>query len=117
VTVRDANGRPVADRAVFAARFGQRLLGRMGSPELQPGEGLLLRPCSSVHTCFCHGAMDLVFLDRDDRVLAVAPAVRPWRFRGVRGAEAVLELAPGAAAGLRAGERLSFEEGAGGPPR
>ena len=108
MTVRDGRGNMVADRAVFARRFGQRLLGRMGSPELRPGEGLLLKPCASVHACFCRGAMDLVFLDDADRVLEVAAAVRPWRFRGHRRAAAVLELAPGAAAGLVAGEPLRF---------
>jgi uncharacterized membrane protein (UPF0127 family) len=110
MTVRDGAGRVIADRAVFAARFGQRLVGRMGSPPLRPGEGLLLRPCASVHTCFCRGAMDLVFLDGEDRVLAVAASVRPWRFRGVRGARAVLELAAGAAAGLSPGDGLRFAD-------
>ncbi len=111
MTVRDGQGRTVADRAVFAATFSQRLIGRMGAPELRPGEGLLLKPCASVHTCFCHGAMDLVFLDRDDRVLAVAAAVPPWRFRGHPRSAAVLELAPGAAAALAPGDPLLFTPG------
>jgi len=108
MTVHGGDGRLIAGRAEFAARFRQRFVGRMGSPALQPGEGLLLRPCNSVHTCFCHGAMDLVFLDRDDQVLAVSGAVPPWRFRGRHGAAAVLELAPGAAASLKPGDRLRF---------
>ena len=85
------------------------LLGRRG---LEPGEGLLLRPAASVHTFFMRFAIDVVFLDREQRVLKVVERLGPWRTSGCRGARAVVELAAGEAAraGFRVGERLDEVE-------
>jgi uncharacterized membrane protein (UPF0127 family) len=84
------------------------LLGRTG---LESGEGLLLRPCGSVHTLFMRFAIDVVFCDRDLAVLAVRPDVRPWRTAGARGAKVTLELAAGEAArrGIAPGVQLRLE--------
>jgi uncharacterized membrane protein (UPF0127 family) len=84
------------------------LLGRRGLPE---GEGILLRPASSVHTAFMRFPIDVVFLDRDLRVLSVRADVRPWRAVTRRGAHAALELAAGEAArqGIGEGDELRLE--------
>jgi uncharacterized protein len=88
-----------------------RFRGLLGRRTLPPGEGLLLRPSNSVHTFFMRFPIDVVFLDGDLEVVAVAPAVRPWRVRAQRGARAVLELPAGEAAksGLVSGDRLAVE--------
>jgi hypothetical protein len=54
-------------------------------------------------------SIDAVFLDRADRVVKVAAALRPWRAAACRGARSVLELPAGEAAmrGLRPGVSLS----------
>ena len=82
-----------------------RLRGLIGRPCPAPGIGFLLRPAASVHTCFMRYPIDVVFLARDGRALAVHEAVPPWRMRAHRGARAALEL--------RAGEarRLEIEPG------
>jgi uncharacterized membrane protein (UPF0127 family) len=52
--------------------------------------------CSSIHTCFMRGAIDVVFLDGEQRILDVASAVAPWRLRfGPRGTKSVLEVPSG----------------------
>jgi uncharacterized membrane protein (UPF0127 family) len=81
------------------------LLGRSG---LDVGEGLLIRPASSIHMFFMRFAIDAVFLDRSLRVVGVAADLRPWRIAWRRGARAVLELPAGEAArrGLGVGDRL-----------
>ena len=83
------------------------LLGRRG---LEGGEGILLRPASSVHTWFMLFPIDVVFLDRDLRILRVVPQLRPWRAVWRRGAASVLELAAGecAARGVGVGDRLDW---------
>jgi uncharacterized membrane protein (UPF0127 family) len=73
----------------------------MGRRGLAPGEGLLLKPTPSIHTCFMRFPIDAVFLDADLRVLDVKPHLRPWRFAGRRHTRAVLELAGGEAQRLR----------------
>jgi uncharacterized protein len=79
------------------------LLGRRG---LESGEGLLLRPASSVHTLFMRFPIDVVFLGGDGEVLKVARRVPPWRTVGCRGAKAVVELPAGEAG--RRGVRVAM---------
>jgi uncharacterized membrane protein (UPF0127 family) len=85
-------------RVVVADSYWTRLRGLLGRRELGPGEGLLLRPASSVHTAFMRFPIDVVFLDDELRVLDVVEAVPPWRVKAKRGARAVLELGAGEAA-------------------
>jgi hypothetical protein len=72
-------------------------------PPLSRGEGLLLSPCSSVHTCLMRRPIDVVYLDRDLRVVKTASRVRPWRFSFCRHAFYTLELAAGEIARLDLG--------------
>lgn len=90
----------------------RRLRGLLGGPPLAEAEGLLLRPCRGVHTCFMRYAIDVLFLDEEGRVVEVLGGLRPFRFsRLVPEACAALELPSGAAArgGVRAGDVLAFE--------
>ncbi len=70
---------------------------------------MLFRPAGSIHTLFMRFAIDVVFCDRELRVIGVEPDLRPWRMAGRRGTKVVVELAVGAAAGLEPGDRLFFE--------
>jgi uncharacterized membrane protein (UPF0127 family) len=89
------SGLPVATRLVAAFDSTARRQGLLGRSGLGDGEGLVLAPCSSVHTAFMRFPIDLVFLDRAGRVLKVATGVSPWRIRLHWRAFAVVELAAG----------------------
>ncbi len=61
---------------------------------------------------FMRFAIDAVFVDRGGRVVRVAPRLRPWSIATfARGADAVVELAAGAAArsATQVGDVLRFE--------
>jgi uncharacterized membrane protein (UPF0127 family) len=92
-------------RARVATSFATRLRGLMGVAELPPESGLLLPRTRSVHTHFMRFPIDVVFLDDERRILAIRPALRPWRFASAKGASSVLELAAGEC------ERLGLAEG------
>ena len=93
-------------RAEMADTFLRRFLGLMGRRKLPPGRGLLLAPCNSVHMCFMRFAIDVIYLDDDDRVLKVARNLWPWLGLSLcPGARAVLEVTAGEAA------RLGLEKG------
>ncbi len=102
------SGAVVCDRCLVADTVLLRLRGLIGRPPLEPDEGLLLRPCGSIHTFFMGYPLDIVFCDRDLQVLAVAENVPRRRTRGRRGARVTIELAAGAAArrGVVPGVRL-----------
>ncbi|NHZ35294.1 DUF192 domain-containing protein [Massilia rubra] len=96
-------------RISVAYSFGARLVGLLGRRALAPDEGLLLAPCSNIHTLFMRFAIDVVFLDSEGLILAIHRDVKPWRVRAARRAYACLELAGGGAlrAGLAVDQRLA----------
>ncbi len=104
-------GEELADDARLARGFWSRLRGLMLAPPLQPGEGLVILPCSSIHMFFMRFPIDAVFFDRDARVTRVARHVRPWLgfAWGRRGAWGVIELPAGAASRVQQGHQLRFE--------
>ena len=106
------SGATVCEHCLVAADPWRRLRGLMFASSLDAGHGLLIRPCSSVHTSFMRFPIDVVFCTRDLEVLSVAAAVRPWRMRGQRGAKVVVELAAGEAArrGIQPGATLRLVE-------
>jgi uncharacterized membrane protein (UPF0127 family) len=108
VRVELESGRVVCERCLMATNPGLRLRGLLGRNELPREEGILLRPCASVHTFFMRFPIDVVFCDRDLRVLAVASHVPKWRMRSQRGAKVAIELAAGEAKrrGIEASSRL-----------
>ena len=105
--------RVVCERIALARTIWSRTRGLLGRPPLSQGEGLLIEPCQSVHMFFMRYAIDVVFLDREYRVVALRPELRPWRVtRYFRDAYAALELPAGAAraAGLEPGHQLAIED-------
>jgi uncharacterized membrane protein (UPF0127 family) len=104
-------GEVVVERCSIADGPWSRMRGLLGRSELPVGEGLLLKPCGSVHMFFMRFPIDVVFLDRELSVVGVAAGLRPWRMAARRGAKAVLELPAGEAAqrGIEPGERLRLD--------
>jgi uncharacterized membrane protein (UPF0127 family) len=90
-----ADGAVLCERCVAADTPVARMRGLLGRKELPRGEGMLLRPAASVHTAFMRFPIDVVFVDRNGRVLDIARSVRPWRAAACKGAKAVVELAAG----------------------
>ena len=89
-----------------------RMVGLLAHASLPVGEGLLLEPAWSIHTWFMRFPIDVVFLDRDRRVLAVFPALPPWRLvSGPRKAKTVLEFGAGTLhrSPLHPGDIVTFE--------
>lgn len=62
---------------------------------LPPDLGLWIAPCRSIHTFGMAFPIDLIWLDRQDRILAVEPGVGRRRVRARRGARSVIEVAGG----------------------
>jgi uncharacterized membrane protein (UPF0127 family) len=108
VPLRVENGRTVCERCVLADTALARMRGLLGRRELPSGDGILLRPASSVHTAFMRFPIDVVFLDRDNRVVKIAEHVAPWRTAAARKSRSVVELAAGEAErhGLKVGDRI-----------
>jgi uncharacterized membrane protein (UPF0127 family) len=84
----------------------------MGRPSLPAGEGLLLFGDSSIHTFFMHFPIDVLYLDREHRVIRLTHAMPPWRVGPpVSGCRVIVELPPNTirTAGTDLGDRILLE--------
>jgi uncharacterized membrane protein (UPF0127 family) len=93
-----------------ARALGARLRGLLGRSGWGDRDGLLIDPCSSVHTLFLRFAIDVVFLDADDRIVAIERLARNRLGRIHARARRALEL-PGGTADrflLRPGDQVRF---------
>src|SRR4051812_36306182 len=102
----------VCERCAVAATPLRRMKGLLGRKSLDAGEGLLIRPASSIHMFFMRFPIDAVFLDRNLAVRKLVPDLKPWRVAVARGAKSVVELPAGEAdrRGIAPGDRLTMED-------
>jgi uncharacterized membrane protein (UPF0127 family) len=104
-------GTEIGARIQLADGWASRLRGLLGHPEPQPGEGLLLVPCRSVHMLGMRYPIDVAFLDNAGRTLSVYPDLQPGaRIAGSRSARYALELRSGtlASTGTSVGDLLTW---------
>jgi uncharacterized protein len=104
----------VATEVRVANTHFQRLVGLMGTPAsaLHTGCALWIQPCHGVHTMFMRYPIDVIYLDREYRVVKVEENVRPWRVTPVVVESAtVLELPAHTAfnTGTRVGDLLEVK--------
>lgn len=105
------SGTVLAERLEMAESPWKRFVGLMGRSELPGGDGLMIRPCNSIHMFFMRFPLDVAFVDDDVRVVRAYHGIRPWRVsRIVGGAKAAIELPAGtlARAGVDTGSRLQL---------
>jgi uncharacterized membrane protein (UPF0127 family) len=112
VALRRADGTTVCEHCLIADTALARMKGLLGRSELPAGEGILIRPCNSIHMFFMRFGIDAIFVDRDGTVLKIARNLKPWRMAGARRAHAVIELAVGEGArrGIGPGDRIEQAE-------
>ncbi|MFA7665166.1 MAG: DUF192 domain-containing protein [Burkholderiaceae bacterium] len=85
----------------IASDFIERLLGLFARPPLGAGDGLWIKPCRAVHSFGMRARIDLIFIDRHDRIVAIRHGLRPWRVAICVHAHSVVELRDGEARRLR----------------
>lgn len=102
--------RVVAACAAIADTSRLRNKGLLGRSALGAGEGLWIVPCQAVHTVGMRFSIDLLYLDRECRVLQLRRAMSPWRVSACMAARSVLELPAGAIDSARVvpGDTLIF---------
>lgn len=89
-------GETIAQQVMEAKTFGRRLRGLLFTKRLSSGLCLHIEPCRSVHTFFMQYAIDVVYLDKQHRVVGVEEFLKPGRVGTVfKGAASVVELPAG----------------------
>ena len=110
-TTRDA---VLGERIAVAETSWSRMVGLLDKSGLEPGEGLLIIPSQAVQTIGMRFAIDVVFVNRQWRVVHLRPAMVPNRVTGFHWrAHFVLELPAGVVvqSSTAVGDQLRLKEG------
>ncbi len=66
--------------SVFIAdSWWKKIIGLVGQKKWPSGQWLYLPKCRQVHTFGMRFAIDVIFLDKDQRVVGVVESIVPWR--------------------------------------
>ena len=90
-------GTIVADHVRLADTFWQRLKGLLGTKLLPLGHGLIIKPCSSVHTFGMGYPIDVLFVDDNDCIVKIVDNMLPSKMSMSSGSKYVVELPAGTA--------------------
>lgn len=69
----------IADDVKIADNFISRTIGLISKKEISHAEGLLIKPCCSIHTFFMRFEIDVLFINRKNEVVALYENVKPWK--------------------------------------
>ena len=89
------------------------MAGLLGKNEFYKGQALILDPCNSIHTLFMRFPIDVLFVDKNNRVVKAAPFVKTFRLTPVYfKSKFAVELPTGtiAATSTQEGDELSFAQ-------
>lgn len=69
----------IATEVKMAKNFFTRTIGLLSRKSLSKEEGLVIKPCSSIHTFFMKFAIDVLFVNKKGQIVALYENVKPWR--------------------------------------
>jgi uncharacterized membrane protein (UPF0127 family) len=103
-------GSRLAEQAELADNYWTRFVGLMGRRELAAGTGLVLKPGGGIHMWFMRIPLDVLHVDKHDRVTHVLRGIRPWRFGPLFvGGKLAIELPVGTAHETQVGDEIDVE--------
>lgn len=88
-------------------KFKDRLFGMMGKKR-PLSYGLYFPNCSSLHTCFMRQAIDIIMVDKSQKVVAFYPNVKPWHFVRSKKACACYEFSKGVISPVTIGSKITI---------
>ncbi len=106
--INQTQGNLLCARLIMTHGGFERMRGLLKRAALENDEGMLFEgsrivPVMWMHTFFMRFAIDIVFLDRDSKIIKIDHALGPWRLSSlVFGATQAIELTAGAARRARA---------------
>jgi uncharacterized membrane protein (UPF0127 family) len=80
IELRKMNGESFCKKVIVSTSMKQRIVGLIFSDEIpSQAEGYLISPGNSIHTFFMNYPLDLVFLDKNFKVIKIIKNMKPWR--------------------------------------
>jgi len=109
----EKNSKVICKNLGIADSFFDRLKGLMFREKLNKGEGLLIIPCNSIHTFFMKFPIDVLFVNKEDKIVASIEKMKPSRISKIYGkAKYVVELPAGTIekCDISVGDRIIYEK-------
>lgn len=86
----------IADDVKVAENFFTRSIGLLLRQKLFANEGLIIKPCCSIHTFFMRFKIDVLFVNKEKKIIALYENVKPYRILPIHPtSHYVIELAAG----------------------
>lgn len=101
----------ICNKVDIADSFFKRLKGLMFTKELPPDSSMYIYPCGQIHTFFMNYDIDVLYLDKNNTILAIDDSIKPCKVgKKVKGAVAVVELQAGKAkkSNIKVGQALKI---------
>lgn len=106
------SGKQIATHAGIANTSELRRRGLLKHSSLDEGDGLWIAPCEAVHSFGMKFAIDVLYLNKQKKILKIRPNMVKSRISLCLSAHSVLELPAGTVAktGTAVGDELEFEK-------
>jgi uncharacterized protein len=101
----------ISENVMEADTYFKRLKGLMFSKELPDQKALHIIPCSEIHTFNMKYSIDVLYLDRNNNILAIDVNMQPGKIgKHVKNAVSVVELPSGKVkkSGVKIGQTVEF---------
>ena len=85
----------LVENGELALTFWSRLKGLLFTDDFPKGQGILIKPCSSIHTIGMAYSIDIIFVDEQDMVIKTVVGMKPYRLTSCRGSSYVIEVPMG----------------------
>ena len=91
------NANPLSELTIIRANtWTSRLVGLLSYSSLEDTQAMLFEPGGGIHTVGMRFVIDVVYLDKDNKVLKIVSDMKPMRFSlAPKGTKSVLELSSG----------------------
>jgi len=103
----------LAENASLADTALSRLVGLLGRSAIAPSEALIITHCRSIHMLFMKFPLDVIFVDKNNKVVGLVCNILPFRFSPYFfRAVAAIEIFPGTIARtqIQMKDEICFEE-------
>tara|TARA_B100000315_G_C14593773_1_gene597488 strand:- start:8963 stop:9319 length:357 start_codon:yes stop_codon:yes gene_type:complete len=101
---------PIIKSARLADTFFLRLLGLMFRKSIRQDQALVFYNAPSIHMFFMRFPLDILFLDKESKIIRICHSLKPWKMVFTPGARTTIEMASKKAAenSLKAGDVLEL---------
>jgi hypothetical protein len=94
--INQTKGTVLAENFFLADSILKRIKGLLGKASFNKGQALIIKPCNSIHTFFMRFPIDVLFMDKNNKVIQAIPGIKPFKLTSIYfQADHVIELPSG----------------------